>query len=324
MKNILITGGLGFIGSNLAKRLVERKKELGINKIIVVDSLESECGGKMENVKDFESEIEVHRIRIGDEKMREIVKEIDVVFNLAGQTGHSISMEKPLLDLELNYIEQLKFLETIRKEKKNAIVIFASTRQVYGKQEKLPVTEKNELNPPDVNAVHKIAAEQLYLLYNKIYGIKTCILRATNVFGERQRVKDARLGVLGFFIGLALQNKKITLYDGKQIRDVNYVDDVADAFILSVLEIEKTNSEIFNIGGEKTSLLEFVEKIGNVINVDYKIEEFPEDKKKIDIGDFYADYSKFEKATGWKPRISIEEGIKRTIEFYKENKQYLT
>jgi UDP-glucose 4-epimerase len=317
-KSVMITGGLGFIGSNLAHRLAS----LNPKRIVIVDNLAEGCGGKMENILGIEGKVEIVKEDIGSEKAAELVKDIDIIFNLAGQTGHSVSMNNPITDLKLNYLSQLNFLEACRKNNLNAIIVFASTRQFYGTPKFLPVTEEHSINPPDINGINKLAAENLHLLYSRIYGMRACSLRLTNTFGPRQRIKDAQLGVLPFFLGLSLKGEPISLFEpGTQLRDINYIDDVIDAFLVSAQLIDKTMGGAFNIGGEKISLLDFVKLIIEYNGGSYFMKPFPPENKKIDIGDYYSDYSKFSGITGWQPKTSLREGIKKSLEFYKENKE---
>ncbi|MFH1711523.1 MAG: NAD-dependent epimerase/dehydratase family protein [Nanoarchaeota archaeon] len=317
-KTVMITGGLGFIGSNMAHKFVS----LNPKRIIIVDNLIEGCGGSMENIRGIEDKVEVVKEDIGSEKVAELVKDVDFVFNLAGQTGHSVSMENPVLDLELNYLSHLNFLESCRKNNPTVVIIFASTRQFYGVPKFLPVNEEHLINPPDVNGINKWAAEQLHLLYSKVYGIRACSLRLTNIFGPRQRIKDAKLGVLPFFLGISLKGESISLFEpGTQIRDINYVDDVVDAFLVAAQFIDKTKGEAFNVGGEKICLVDFVKLIIEINGGSYILKPFPPEKKKIDIGDYYSDYSKFSNVTGWHPITGLKEGVEKSLDFYKENRE---
>ena len=213
-KKILITGGMGFIGSNLARRLIE----LG-NEITIVDSLIAEYGGNLRNLHDLRDEIRINLSDIRDEfSMKEIIKDKDYLFNLAGQTSHLDSMENPFVDLDINAKAQLSILEACRKNNPEIRVVFASTRQIYGKPNYLPVDENHPLNPVDVNGVNKIAGEQYHLLYNKVYGIATSVLRLTNTYGPRMRIKDARQTFLGIWIRNLLEGKPIQVYGNGQAK----------------------------------------------------------------------------------------------------------
>ena len=221
---------MGFIGSNLARRLVEFN-----NKVTLIDNLIPEHGGNPRNLHDLEDKISINLFDIRDENtIQEIIKGHDFLFNLAGQTSHLDSMENPFLDLDINARAQLSILEACRRKNPDIRVVFASTRQIYGKPKYLPVDEQHPLHPVDVNGINKIAGEQYHILYHEVYGIASSILRLTNTYGPRMRIKDARQTFLGIWIRNLLQGKPIQVFgDGKQRRDYNFVDDVIDALLLS-------------------------------------------------------------------------------------------
>jgi UDP-glucose 4-epimerase len=315
-KSILITGGLGFIGSNLARTLAD----LGA-RVTVVDSLIPEYGGNLFNLKDYESRIRINIADIRDEfSMAYLVQGQDYVFNLAGQTSHLDSMKNPFVDLDINCRSQLFILEACKKQNPSVKVIYASTRQIYGKPDFLPVHEGHLLHPTDVNGINKMAGEWYHILYNNVYGIRTCALRLTNTFGPRMRVKDARQTFLGIWIRNLIQGKTVEVWgDGLQIRDFNYVDDVIEAMLMAALS-EKSNGQIFNLGSpEHVSLIDLAALVIKVHGKgEYQVIPFPEDRKPIDIGDYYADYSKIRNALHWNPRLSLEEGLSRTLQYYYE------
>ena len=229
-KNILITGGLGFIGSNLAKRLVS----LGA-KVTLVDSLIPEYGGNLFNITGIKNRVRVNISDIRDEfSLRYLVQGQDYIFNLAGQTSHLDSMNDPYTDLDINARAQLTLLETCRKYNSNVKIIFASTRQIYGKPDYLPVDEKHPVRPVDVNGINKVAGEWYHILYNNVYGIRSCALRLTNTYGPGMRIKDARQTFLGIWIRLLIEGKPIEIWEGQQLRDFNYIDDVVDAFLIAL------------------------------------------------------------------------------------------
>ena len=319
-KKILITGGMGFIGSNLARRLIE----LG-NEITIVDSLIAEYGGNLRNLHDLRDEIRINLSDIRDEfSMKEIIKDKDYLFNLAGQTSHLDSMENPFVDLDINAKAQLSILEACRKNNPAIRVVFASTRQIYGKPNYLPVDENHPLNPVDVNGVNKIAGEQYHLLYNKVYGIATSVLRLTNTYGPRMRIKDARQTFLGIWIRNLLEGKPIQVYgDGKQRRDYNFVDDVIDALLLSATS-EDAIGKAFNLGGpDPISLKETAKLMCNQIEgAAYEMIPFPQDRKVIDVGDFICDYSTFSNCFSWHPKITFEEGMSKSLNFFKKELEY--
>lgn len=320
-KNVLITGGLGFIGSNLAKRLVS----LGA-KVTLVDSLIPEYGGNLFNITGIENQVRVNISDIRDEfSLRYLVQGQDYIFNLAGQTSHLDSMNDPYTDLDINARAQLTLLETCRKYNSNVKIIFASTRQIYGKPDYLPVDEKHPVRPVDVNGINKVAGEWYHILYNNVYGIRSCALRLTNTYGPGMRIKDARQTFLGIWIRLLIEGKPIEIWEGQQLRDFNYIDDVVDAFLIAA-ESEQTEGKIFNLGGpERISLNDLANLLVTLFGGGkYVTRAFPDERKRIDIGDYYSDYTAITSEIGWKPGISLQEGLKRTLTYYGDNiEQYL-
>ncbi|MBI5234452.1 MAG: NAD-dependent epimerase/dehydratase family protein [Deltaproteobacteria bacterium] len=316
-KNILITGGMGFIGSNLTHRLVG----LGA-RVTIVDSLIPHYGGNLFNIKGIEDKVSVNISDVRDPNaMRYLVKEKDYLFNLAGQVSHTDSMSDPMTDLDINCTSQLSILEACRHNNPSIKIVFAATRQEYGRPDYLPVDEKHPLKPADVNGINKMAGEWYHLLYNNVYGIRTVSLRLTNTYGPRQLMKHNRQGFVYWFVRLAVEGKEIPIFgDGLQKRDFTYVDDAVTAFLLSGAS-EKADGCIFNLGGERPyTLLEFTEiLLGLCKGAEYRIVPFPEDKKKIDIGDFYADCSKIKTTLGWEPRVALDAGLKMTVEYFKKN-----
>jgi nucleoside-diphosphate-sugar epimerase len=319
-KNIIISGGLGFIGSNLAIKLVD----LGAN-VTVIDSLIPEYGGNLWNIESVKNKIKVHIADVRNEKiMRRLIQGQDYFFNLAGQTSHLDSMKNPFVDLEINAKAQLSILEECRKFNPAIKIVFASTRQIYGKPQYLPVDEKHPLVPVDVNGINKLAGEMYHVLYNKVYNIKTSVLRLTNTYGPRMRIKDARQTFLGIWIRNLLENKPITIFgDGGQLRDYNYIDDVVNAFLL-VAGSDVWTGSIFNLGNTNPISLETTAKIMIEENSagKYLFIPFPEELKKIDIGDFYSDFSKIKTNLGWNPEVSIDVGFRETIEYFRNNYEY--
>ena len=319
-KKILITGGLGFIGSNLARRLAECG-----NEVIVVDSLIPEYGGNLRNLYDFHDKIQINLSDIRDAySINELIKGQDYIFNLAGQTSHLDSMENPFTDLDINAKAQLSILEACRKNNPEIRIVFASTRQIYGRPKYLPVDEKHPLHPVDVNGINKIAGEQYHILYNEVYGIASSILRLTNTYGPRMRIKDARQTFLGIWIKNLLLNKPIQVFgDGEQRRDYNFVDDVIDALLLSATS-EDAIGKTFNLGDpDPLSLIETAKIMCNQFEeAEFEMIPFPQDRKAIDVGDFICDYSAFSNSFGWQPRISFEEGISKSLDFFKKELEY--
>ena len=319
-KKILITGGMGFIGSNLARRLIE----LG-NEITIVDSLIAEYGGNLRNLHDLRDEIRINLSDIRDEfSMKEIIKDKDYLFNLAGQTSHLDSMENPFVDLDINAKAQLSILEACRKNNPEIRVVFASTRQIYGKPKYLPVDENHPLNPVDVNGVNKIAGEQYHLLYNKVYGIATSVLRLTNTYGPRMRIKDARQTFLGIWIRNLLEGKPIQVFgNGSQRRDYNFVNDVVDAFLI-VATSKIAIGKAYNLGAPDPLSLDETARLmcEKVDGSSYEHIPFPQNRKAIDVGDFICDYSTFSETFGWKPEVTFDQGIAESIDYFRDEIKY--
>ncbi|MBI2418987.1 MAG: NAD-dependent epimerase/dehydratase family protein [Ignavibacteriales bacterium] len=312
----MITGGLGFIGSHLARKLVS----LGA-RVTIVDSLIPEYGGNMRNVKDLKEKLQINISDVRDMfSMKFLIKGKDFLFNLAGQTSHMDSMSDPFTDLEINCKAQLSILEMCRNYNPGVRIVYASTRQIYGKPEYLPIDEKHHLHPVDVNGINKMAGEWYHILYNNVYGISASALRLTNIYGPGMRIKDARQTFLGVWIKSLIEGNPIDVWGGEQLRDFNFVDDVVDAILLTGTE-EKAAGKIYNLGGERTvSLKELAQMcIAAYGKGEYRIIPFPADRKKIDIGDYYADYKSINQETGWYPKVSLEQGINTTIHYFQEN-----
>lgn len=314
-KRILILGGMGFIGSNLAKRLIE----LGAQ-VKLVDSMLEEYGGNVANIEAFKNQVEVNYSDIRDtHSLAYLVRDVDVIYSMAGQTSHIDSMHDPYTDLEINCASQLSILECCKKFNPEVEILYASTRQIYGRPEYLPVDENHPIIPVDVNGINKYAAEMYFSLYHKVYGMRCTSLRLTNTYGPRQHLRDDKQGFVGVFIRLALAGQPINIYgDGKQLRDFNYVDDVVEAFVSATGNVE-LYGRAFNLGHpQQHSLLEFVEILSKKLDFQFDTVPFPEERKAIDIGDYYADYRLFNSLIGWNPDINLEEGIARTVDYFKE------
>ncbi len=314
-RKALITGGLGFIGSNLALRLVG----MGC-RVTLVDSLIPEYGGNLFNVDQILRAIDVNISDVRDEHaMKYLVQGQDYLFNLAGQTSHLDSMENPYPDLEINAKAQLSILEACRRHNPEVKLVFASTRQLYGKPQYLPVDERHPLHPVDVNGINKMAGEWYHIVYNDVYGIRASVLRLTNTYGPRMRVKDARQTFLGIWMRRLVEGRPFQVFgDGKQIRDFNYVDDVVEALLLAA-QSEDANGQIFNLGADDPiSLLDTAELLVSLHRGGaFEQVGFPADRKAIDIGDYYADYRKIRSRLGWKPQTCLEEGLTRTLAYYR-------
>ncbi|MBT3638311.1 MAG: NAD-dependent epimerase/dehydratase family protein [Opitutae bacterium] len=319
-KNVLITGGLGFIGSNLARRLVKDGA-----KVTIVDSLIPEYGGNPHNLHDVKDQMEINITDVRDSiSMDQFIPDQDFLFNLAGQTSHLDSMENPFTDLDINAKAQLSILEACRKHNPDIRIVFASTRQIYGKPQYLPVDEKHPWHPVDINGVNKMAGEWYHIVYNDVYGISASVLRLTNTYGPRMRIKDARQTFLGIWIRSLLEGKPIQVFgDGRQRRDYNHVDDVVDALLLAATRSE-AKGKIFNLGAPDPLSLEDTAKLmcDQIEGANYEKIPFPEDRKAIDIGDFVCDYQAFQSTFGWKPKVNFREGISKSIEYFRKNLDY--
>jgi UDP-glucose 4-epimerase len=316
-RRVMITGGLGFIGSNLAHTLVE----LGAH-VLIVDSLIPDYGGNLFNVHGLEDRLRINVADIRQQStMNYLVQGHDVIFNLAGQVSHIDSMQDPYTDLEINCRAQLAILEACRRNNPAVKIVFAGTRQVYGRADSLPVTEAHLVRPTDINGINKVAGEYYHLVYNNVFGVRACSLRLTNVYGPRQLLKHNRQGFIAWFIRLAIEGREIQIYgDGHQIRDFVYVDDAVDAFLRAGAS-EASNGQVLNVGGlEPISHRDLVHLlIATAGTGTYRFVEWPPDKKAIDIGDFYADWTLISDTLGWRPQTTLADGLKATIAFYRDH-----
>jgi UDP-glucose 4-epimerase len=314
--NVLITGGLGFIGSNVARRLVD----LGAQ-VTLVDSLVPEYGGNRFNLQGIEDRVRVNISDVRDRySLRAHLAGQNFLFNLAGQTSHLDSMEDPFTDLEINCSAQLSILETCRRVNPQIRVVFASTRQIYGRPEKLPVDERHRLSPVDVNGINKMAGEFYHILYNDVYDLAASALRLTNTYGPRMRIKDARQTFVGVWIRRLLEGQPIEVWGGAQQRDFTYVDDCVEALLLAAVRPE-ARGRVFNLGGnEIVTLAELASMLVEIHGSGESVQkDFPADRKRIDIGDYYADDSLIRSTLGWRPRVSLRDGLSRTLDFFRAN-----
>jgi len=313
---VLITGGLGFIGSNLARRL----HSLGAE-VTLVDSLIPEYGGNLFNIDGIQDRVHVNISDVRDKySMQYLVQGKDHLFNLAGQTSHLDSMLNPVPDLEINCHAQLSILEACRVSNPGIRIVFASTRQIYGRPTCLPVPETHPLNPVDINGINKMAAEKYHLLYSEMYGIRTTALRLTNTIGPGMRVKDARQTFVGLWIRRLIEDKSFDVWGGEQLRDFTAVEDAVDAFLM-VAASPVTVGQVYNLGGDEVIKLESLAQLMVELNGggQYSIRDFPADRHAIDIGDYYADFSKITSILGWRPRRPLRETIQSTLHFYRDN-----
>ena len=315
-KKVLITGGLGFIGSTLAHRLVDFGARVSI-----MDSLIPEHGGNLFNVRAIADRVQVSKSDVRDERsIHDLIQGQDYLFNLAGQTSHMDSMTDPETDLEINCRAQLSILESCRKYNPGVKVIFASTRQIYGRPDYLPVDERHPLRPVDVNGINKMAGEWYHILYHNVYGIRACVLRLTNTVGPRMRVKDARQTFVGIWIRKLIEGQPFEVWGGEQRRDFSYVDDAVDAFLVAACA-DRANGQVFNVGGGEVIDLRALAELLVELNGSgqFVVREFPLDRKRIDIGDFYADARLLHSALGWSPQTSLRDGLARTLDYYRQN-----
>jgi UDP-glucose 4-epimerase len=318
-KRVMVTGGLGFIGSNLARFLVDLGAE-----VLLVDSLVPETGANPANIRGIEERVSTRTVDVRDAlAMDRLVRDQDLIFNLAGQVSHIDSMRDPFTDLDINCRAQLSLLEACRHHNPGVKIVFASTRQFYGKPDYLPVDERHLLHPTDVNGVNKMAGEWYHVLYNNVYGVRACSLRLTNTYGPRMLVKNNRQTFIGWFVKQIVDGEEIQLFgDGSQLRDLTYVDDVCDAFLRAGAS-DAANGQVFNLGGpEPISLRALCELLIELAGRgSYRLVPFPEEKRAIDIGSFYADYNKINRALGWQPVTELREGLEKTIRFYLEHRR---
>ena len=319
-KKVLITGGLGFLGSNLAIRLVQYGAS-----VTLLDSMHPTCGANYFNIDPIKNDVEVIK---GDscslDLVSQIVRRKAFVFSLAGHVSHIESMQDPFEDLHMNTVAPLTILEACKRENREARVVYSGTRQSYGRPDTVPLVETQLLKPVDVNGVNKMAGEWFHMVYHGAYGIPAVSLRLINTYGPRQLVKHSRQGFVGWFIKQAIDGEEIQVFgDGQQVRGFNYVDDVVDALLIAGIH-EKVKGDYFNLGGERAvALEEFVKLLLKAVGRgSYRIVPFPGDKKSIDVGSVYSSAAKFNFATGWRARVPIEEGLVRTVEYYKKYREH--
>lgn len=316
-KNILITGGLGFIGSNLAHRCVQ----LGA-RVTLVDACLEPYGWNYANVEGISEGLEIIKGDVRDSPlMEDLISDKEIVFHMAGQVGREISMENPVLDMEINCAGTINLLEACRKGVNRPKVVFAGSRGQIGEPIYMPVDEKHPENPTDVYGINKMAAERYLFLYGGLYEFPVVSLRLNNIYGPRCQMHAGFYGILNWFMSNAMTGKPITVYgEGRQTRDYLYISDAVDAFIRAAV-LEGADQEIFMVGsGVETVFVDMVNEVvritgeGEVIHVN-----FPGNRQKIDIKRFVADVGKAESILGWKPLIDLKTGIRKTYDFYKKN-----
>ncbi len=316
-RRVLVTGGCGFIGSSLARAL------LNLEAIVtLVDSLIPSYGGNLANIADIRDRVWLNISDVRDPyAMAHLVQGQDFLFNLAGQTSHLDSMTDPFADLHINATAQLSILEAARKVNPAIRIVFASTRQLYGRPQYLPVDERHPIVPVDINGIHKLAGENYHLLYHRVYGIPSCCVRLTNTYGPGMRVKDARQTFLGLWLKLAVVGDPIKVFgDGAQLRDFNYVDDVVTALLLAASR-DAAIGQVFNLGSDEVVSLKDLAEMLVTLNGSgsWELVPFPVDRKAIDIGDYYGEWTRAKELLGWQPRTSLREGLQRSLAYYRKH-----
>jgi UDP-glucose 4-epimerase len=312
---VMVTGGLGFIGSNVARRLVE----LGCD-VTVVDSMLPNGGANRANLQDLDGKLQV---KIADlqrsEEIAPLLPGNDIIFNFAGKSSHADSMTDPLADLNANVYAHVVLLEACRRAIPKAKIVFSSTRQIYGRPISCPVDETHPVRPLDVNGINKASGETYHTLYHRVYGLDTICLRLTNTFGPRMRIKDARQNFLGVWLRRVVENDALEVWGGNQKRDLTYIDDAVEAFLASA-QLSSPESRIFNIGGSPAiSLADLAQLLVETAGSgSFAIKEFPAERLRIDMGDYFADDRLFRKATGWAPEVTLADGLARSVAFYND------
>jgi UDP-glucose 4-epimerase len=318
-RSVLVTGGLGFVGSNLARSLAD----LGA-RVVVVDSVIPDYGGNLFNLAGYEDRLKVNIADVRGHGIEYLVRGHDIIFNLAGQVSHINSMRDPFTDLDINCRAQLSILEACRQGNPQTKVVFAGTRQIYGAPQYLPLDERHPVHPADVNGINKMAGEWYHILYNNVYGIRACSLRLTNTYGPRMLVRHSRQTALGWFIRQALDNEEIEIWgDGRQLRDYTYVADVVDAFLRAGMT-EAVNGRVVNLGGRTpVSHLELISSLVEVAGSgSYRLVPFPPERKVIDIGDAYSSHALAAELLGWEPKVGLRQGLAETTAFYRRHKEH--
>ena len=319
-KQVLVTGGLGFIGSNLAIALVKKGA-----KVTIVDNMLPRMGGNLFNIRPIKNKVKVDFSDIRSAKaMNRLVKGKDYIFHLAGQVSHVDSIRNPLKDLSINAEGTLVALEACRRANQAARLIFTGTRGQYGSTVRLPVDENHPMNPKGVYAITNLCAEKLVMVYDEIHGIRSIALRITNTYGPRHQMMHDEYGVLNWFIRKAIDNEEIPVFgDGRILRDFLYIDDLVDGILQAGLT-EKAYGDIFNVGtGKPVNFIELAKIIIKVTKTGkFKFTDFTKERKEIEPGDYYADISKIKKIVGWQPEVNLDTGVKKTVDYYKKYKHY--
>jgi UDP-glucose 4-epimerase len=309
-RKVLVTGGAGFLGSNLCHGLAARGA-----RVVALDGFLFGGGANPANLEG--AAVELVRADIREVDLRTLCEGAEVIFNLAAQTSHMGGQRDPLADIAVNAVAQVRLIQAAREAAPEAVVVHASTRQFYGRPHRLPVDEEHPVNPPDANGVSKFAGEQYWMIEHRTAGRPVVSLRLTNCYGPRLRIRDARQTFLGIWIRHALEGRPFEVWGGEQLRDLSYVDDVTEAF-LAAAETTACHGRIFNIGGSPpASLHELAELMVRIAGGSYTTRDFPADRARIDIGSYYADDRAFRAATGWTPKVELEDGIRRSLAWFR-------
>jgi len=319
-KKVLVTGGLGFVGSNLSIRLAE----MGVD-VLIVDNMLPRQGGNIFNIEPVKNKV---RVNISDIRnatsMNHLVKDVDYVFHLAGQVNHVDSVKNPLNDLSINVEGTLVIMEALRMNNPEAKVIFTGTRGEYGASLKLPVSESHAINPIGIYAITNFAAERIVLTYHNLHKINSVCLRITNTYGPRHQMMHDEYGVFNWFIRKAMDNDIIHIFgNGSILRDYLYIDDLIESMI-SIMQKDEAYGEVYNVGtGIPVSFIDLAKKITQIIckgRIDFT--EFTNERKALEPGDYYADISKIKQKINWTPKVSLEDGIQKTIKYYSKYREH--
>jgi len=318
-KEVLITGGLGFIGSNLSKELVKRGAH-----VTIIDNMLPRQGSNLFNIREIEGQVKVNISDVRNHlSMNHLVQGKDYIFHLAGQVNHVDSMRNPLQDLDINCVGTLVLLEALREHNRKGKVIFAGTRGEYGSSVTLPVDEDHPTNPKGIYAVTNLTAEKMVLVYDDIFGIKGACLRITNTYGPRHHMMHDEYGVFNWFIRKAMDDEEIPVFgDGRILRDFLYVEDLVSCMIMTATT-EGAYGKVFNVGtGIPVSFIDLAKKIVEIAGTGrVAYTEFTQERKEVEPGDYYADVTRIKNVVKWKPKVSLDDGIRKTINFYKKYKK---
>lgn len=314
-RRVLVTGGAGFLGATLCHALAARGAD-----VVAVDAMLPEGGAHQANLDDCAARLVIADLR--DTDLAPLCDGVDAVFDLAAQTSHMGSQADPVGDLDHNARARLRLILALREAAPQARVVYASTRQFYGRPQSLPVSEAHPIVPPDANGVAKYAAEQYWLLEHRVHGRHVASLRLTNCYGPRLRVRDAKQTFLGIWIRRVLEGEPFEVWGGEQLRDLTYAEDVTEAFLVAAEKAAEAavSGQVFNLGGSPpTSLLDLARRLiaANGGKGEFVTKEFPADRAPIDIGSYAADDRAFRTATGWAPRIDLDEGLRRSLAWYR-------